>query len=89
MTFEFFSCFGEGRPDCGFQIWSYLVIIEFSIFFFVSDMVTHESSVNLYNSTGFNSVDYNLLVALTFFREKKYLPYPWRGGGQAGSVSFC
>jgi len=66
MTFEGFSCFGEGRPDCGFQVWSYLVIIEFSIFFFVSDMVTHESSVNFYKFTGFNSVDYNLMVDLIF-----------------------
>ena len=82
MTFEGFSCFGEGRPDCGFQVWSYLVIIEFSIFFFVSDMVTHESSVNLYNSTGFNSVDYNLLVDLIFCSWKEISALS-RGGREA------
>jgi hypothetical protein len=29
-------------------------------------MVTHESRVNFYKFTGFNSVDYNLLVDLIF-----------------------
>ena len=86
MTFEGFSCFGEGRPDCGFQVWSYLVIIEFSIFFFVSDMVTHESSVNFYKFTGFNSADYNLLVDLIFCSWKEISALSMEGRRAGG---FC